>query len=208
MINIPLADLRAFLLSFAYVKIDIKIYKDGFQLGFKMGILDLFKKKDKRLNPEYTFTEDDQLKATIKKKTNAINRRLLEAKKEELEELESQIEMQLLEDKIERQREQLGFYDDDEEDSPADTPESLLMGLISKKFSAPSPVAPVAQGQTQLVQPQPSDEQLRSWKKQLPSAQLKQAKKLNDQQLGDLIKQYVPTLDQPTIEKAIAIVRE
>lgn len=175
-----------------------------------MGLLDFFRKKDKRLDPEYKFTEDDQLKATIKKKTNAINRRLLEAKKEELEELENQVEMEILEKKIERQREQLGYYDEeeDEDELPQDTPESLFMGLLAKKFSAPPAPVAAAPGQTQLVQPQPTDEQLRQWKTQLPKEQLKQAKKLSDQQLGDLIKQYVPTLDAPTIERAIIIVRE
>jgi hypothetical protein len=171
-----------------------------------MGLLNFFKKKDRRLTPEYTFTEDDQLKATISKQQASINRRLLQAKKEELEELAMQVEQDILDQKIERAREQLGYYDEEEEEeTKMDSPESLFMGLISKAMTKNQ--APVSNPQTTLA-PQYSEEQLREWKKQIPSAQLKHAKKLKDQELATLIKQYAPNLDETMTAKAIQIIRE
>lgn len=173
-----------------------------------MGLLNFFKKRDKRLTPEYTFTEDDQLKATISKQQASINRRLLQAKKEELEELAMQVEQDILDQKIERAREQLGYYDEEDEDftPKGDTPESLFMGLISKAMTKQQSPA-VAPTQTTLPL-QYSEDQLREWKKQIPSAQIKQVKKLKDQELATLIKQYIPNVDETTTAKAIAIIRE
>lgn len=170
-----------------------------------MGLFNFFK-KDKRLDPEYKFNEDDQLKATIAKKQASINRRLLKAKQEELEELEMQLEQDLLDQKIERAREVLGYYDDEEEAPQTDSPESLFMGLISKAMTK-NQAPPQAPTQTTLT-PQYTDDQLREWKKQIPAAQLKHAKKLKDQELATLIKQYAPNLDDTMTAKAIQIIRE
>ena len=170
-----------------------------------MGFFDLFK-RDKRLEPESKFSEDDQLKATIAKKTASINRRLLKAKQEELEELEMQLEQDLLDQKIERARETLGYYDEEDEAPQTDSPESLFMGLISKAMSKKE--APQTTPVQTTLTAQYSEDQLREWKKQIPGAQLKHAKKLKDQELATLIKQYVPNLDEATTAKAISIIRE
>lgn len=165
-----------------------------------MGFFDMFKRKDKRVNHEFSDEERDL--SLQKRKLQAE----LQRQRFELETLRLQQEKLELQDQIEQFKANL----EPEEDEEGDT-DSVLMLLLSKVLGGNSPVVAQSVSNSERVTPPTNtqhmtDEQLQAMIDSIPSKYVKIARKMDENSLKGYIKSNMPSLDEDSIHRAILLI--
>lgn len=172
---------------------------------------------------KYEFSDDDRELSALRRAEKAAHRKEMEYLKEKLQRKIELLEKRRLEEQIADLDDQL--YDRDDEgdnDSPAagvvgDDPDALMMGLLMQVLNgqrAAPQAAPTGQPpspveiDTKINVP---DEKLKEMISRIPSPFMKKLKKMDDAELIETGKAYVPDfftkVDEDTISRAIRLIR-
>lgn len=177
-----------------------------------------FSKQDGRKDNGRDFSEIDRDKSHIARLENEIRKQRVKYLKEKLERLKAAQEEEHLEEQIAELEGE--FERDDEEDERPDAsemvgmmnnPDAMMMNVLLTALTAKrqAPVqAPVTQPTAKATL---SDDKLHELKTKIPGPILKKIKKMNDAELMDFGRQYVPDyfeqFDDDTIKRAMVILR-
>lgn len=167
---------------------------------------------------------DREHSSSLRKARNELKRIQIEQEKARAEiELEkARLELEGARYDLEQQRRELYEDDDDEQplkDMDFNNPDAMMMMLLSQVLNkggggsansyqaplyAPPPPPPTPTPQAA----QPTDEDLRKMKSELPNIYLQQAKNAAEEDLKKIIKSNFPEWNEETTQKAIRILRE
>jgi hypothetical protein len=187
--------------------------------GKTLGFWSFF--RGKRAKKPKNGSEMAESDPDLKNLERSIRKTRAEIYRRRLEEIQAKQEEILLEEEIQRAEAQLNDFEDDEDDddgvNPADAvmnPDRLLMGLLNKILSKPSLTPPSVAA---AVPPSPpaqtakisyTDDQIRQFKKQIPTSYQKQIFKMPDDEIVSALLDRFPDLDNDTIKRAVPILKE
>jgi len=182
--------------------------------------------KRKLADTQHELTDADRDESTTQRLQGAIRRERIRYLRARLQQLKDVHDEALLETEVEQLEEELHGRDDEDDESaltPADmldaardSPDALLVQLLGKVLNHQGGNTGQAQAPQQGMVPSErihiSDEQLREYKKRVPTAYLKKLKKMGDEELLATGRAYAPDVfaraDDDTIQRAIRILRE
>jgi hypothetical protein len=188
-----------------------------------------FKKRDARINHDFTAIERD--KSHIAQLENQIRTQRIKFLKEKLQRLKANQEEYQLEAQISDLEEDLHKDDDDGDDEEEEgnpqvalnamnNPDALLMQLLTTVLAGQTikkPEAPptgYGAGIPQVSPPKKhlTDDELRGMKRRIPAPYLKRLRKMSDEKIIEIGRQYAPDFfeqcDDDTIKRAVLIVKE
>jgi len=169
--------------------------------------------KDMRSLTAHPFTDEERDKSHIARLNNQIRKQRIDYLKEKLQRMKQLQEEEMLEEQV--QELERDFYADDDENDTIEqaditNPDALVSSLLLRVLSGNQ--QPAASARPTLQRTNLDDTQIRSYKSQIPDAILKKAKKMNDEELLQLVRSYNPSIleqyDDDTIARAMKILKE
>jgi len=194
----------------------------NFPRSTKMALFDFLRKKEKteilvendeELEQKRSYSRMSSQAMQERKRLELDNIRLEAAKRkeeleEELEEIRHEREVRRLEREVRMQEALERLSPEDAEEIEGDSPESLLIGLLSKVMTKnPQSQSPAAVAENP---PQPvtfsSDKVKQIWENMTEQQKII-ARQLSDDQIRDYLINQIPNIDKATLDQAIAVVR-
>lgn len=173
-----------------------------------MGLLDWFKSKDARANHDFN-DKDRELSKEIRRQRAEINALKMQHELER-ERVHHELEMT----RLQQQLEDMQPEEEIPEEGGGNTTDMMMMAILSKMMNntpgvstqptsslRDSPVAPLTPGVSL------SDEQINEYWENMPKFQKILAKKATDEQIGNIIRNKIPGIDQDSIDRCIRTVK-